>query len=55
MQHATTGTPHVTDPFASVVVAFWWLQYYAGFDSHLKQNFPGVFENERLTVFRLTV
>lgn len=34
-------------------LAFWWLDYYAGFASHLRSSFPCVLENERLVVFDL--
>jgi SAM-dependent methyltransferase len=33
--------------------AFWWLDYYAGFQRHLRQQFPCVLENDRLIVFDL--
>jgi glycosyltransferase involved in cell wall biosynthesis/SAM-dependent methyltransferase len=31
--------------------AFWWLDYYTGFRSHLRSQFPCLLENERLIVF----
>jgi hypothetical protein len=34
-------------------LAFWWMDYYAGFASHLRSSFPCVLENERLVVFDL--
>jgi hypothetical protein len=33
--------------------AFWWLDYYAGFNSHLRSRYPCILENERLVVFDL--
>jgi O-methyltransferase len=33
--------------------AFWWFEYYAGFNRHLRFNFPCILENERLVVFDL--
>lgn len=33
--------------------AFWWLDYYAGWNRHLRGSFPCLFENERLVVFDL--
>lgn len=34
-------------------LAFWWMDYYAEFASHLRERFPCVLENERLVVFDL--
>ncbi len=33
--------------------AFWWLEYYRGFDRHLRSRYPCVLENERLIVYDL--
>jgi hypothetical protein len=33
--------------------AFWWLDYYAGFNRHLRQHFRPVLENDRAIVFDL--
>ena len=33
--------------------AFWWLEYYAGFDAHLRQQFPEIFSSDRLRIFDL--
>jgi SAM-dependent methyltransferase len=33
--------------------AFWWLDYYCGFTSHLRSNFRCVLENERIVAFDL--
>jgi hypothetical protein len=33
--------------------AFWWLEYYGGFHSHLRSKYRRVLENERLVVFEL--
>jgi glycosyltransferase involved in cell wall biosynthesis len=33
--------------------AFWWLDYYAEFNSYLRSNFPCILESERLIVFGL--
>ncbi|MCI0745079.1 MAG: class I SAM-dependent methyltransferase [Verrucomicrobia subdivision 3 bacterium] len=32
---------------------FWWLEHYAGFASHLRQNYPRVLTNDRVIVFEL--
>jgi glycosyltransferase involved in cell wall biosynthesis len=33
--------------------AFWWLEYYAGFNAWLRSRFPCVLENDRLVIFKL--
>jgi 2-polyprenyl-3-methyl-5-hydroxy-6-metoxy-1,4-benzoquinol methylase len=33
--------------------AFWWLDYYSGFQHHLRQRFHCILENDRLVVFDL--
>jgi hypothetical protein len=33
--------------------AFWWLDYYAGFHSYLREKHPCVLENDRVVVFDL--
>jgi O-methyltransferase len=33
--------------------AFWWFEHYAGFNRHLRFNFPCILENERLVAFDL--
>jgi FkbM family methyltransferase len=38
---------------AFVPPAFWWLHHYAGFATHLKDNFRCVVQNERLVMFDL--
>lgn len=34
---------------------FWWLDYYAGFQDYLRQNFPCILQTEHLIVFDLRV
>ena len=33
--------------------AFWWLDYYKGFNEHLQSNYNCVLKNERLIIFNL--
>jgi hypothetical protein len=33
--------------------AFWWFEHYAGFNRHIRLNFPRILENERLVAFDL--
>lgn len=34
--------------------AFWWLEYYKGFHSHLQSHFPCVLQTDRLIVYQLS-
>jgi glycosyltransferase involved in cell wall biosynthesis len=47
LRHAGAGHLVVT------WVAFWWLEYYAGFHRHLRASYPCVLEHDRLVVFAL--
>ena len=31
--------------------AFWWLEYYAGFDAHLREQFPELLSSDRVRIF----
>jgi len=46
---------HTQAPQFLVVVwlAFWWLEYYSGFATHLRASFPCLLSNERLMIFDL--
>jgi len=33
--------------------AFWWLEYYSGFESYLRSRYPRILDNDRLIIFRL--
>jgi hypothetical protein len=33
--------------------AFWWLEYYAGFQQHLHSTYPCILQNDRLVIFDL--
>jgi SAM-dependent methyltransferase len=34
--------------------SFWWMEHYARFSQHLRQNFPCLLQNERVIVYQLT-
>jgi hypothetical protein len=54
---AVNELQRLRDQGASFIVftwpAFWWLDFYRGFNDHLRSNFPCVLEDERLIIFDL--